>query len=67
MSKPDPELLAKAFELYQQEKLTLGQAARLVGIGRFDFQRLLAQHGYYLTLDIDDLEQDLETLRRLGI
>lgn len=55
-----------ALELYQREKLSLGKAAEMAGMERFDFQVLLGERGLYLTLDVDDLEEDLATLRSLG-
>jgi len=55
-----------AIALYQREKLTLGQAARLAGMDGFDFQQLLGSREIPLTLNVDDLEQDLATMRRLG-
>lgn len=55
-----------ALELYQREKLSLGKAAELAGMGRFDFQKVLGERGLYLTYGVDDLEKDLATLRRLG-
>lgn len=55
-----------AVALYQREKLSIEQAARLANMDRIDFQRLLASRDLYLTLDVDDLEQDIATLRALG-
>lgn len=55
-----------ALELYQREKLSLGKAAQLAGMERFEFQVLLGERGLCLTLDVDDLEEDLATLRSLG-
>lgn len=54
-----------ALEMYGREKLSLGKAAELAGMSRMDFQRLLASRGAYLNYGVDDLEKDLETLRRL--
>jgi predicted HTH domain antitoxin len=55
-----------AIALYQREKVTLEQAARLAKLDRIDFQHLLASRDLYLTLDIDDLEQDISLLRSHG-
>ena len=52
--------------LYQREKLTLAQAARLAKMGRVQFQHLLASRRIPLNYDVSDLEQDLKTLRELG-
>lgn len=55
-----------AITLYQREKLTIEQAAGLARMDRIAFQHLLASRDLYLTLDVDDLEQDIATLRALG-
>jgi predicted HTH domain antitoxin len=55
-----------AILLFQKDKLTLAQAARLAGMGRFQFQHLLASRGLSLHYGVEDFEQDLDTLRRLG-
>lgn len=62
-----PELGADiAALLYQRERLTLAQAARLAGMGRTEFQHFLARNEIPLNLDATDLEQDLKSLRALG-
>jgi len=55
-----------ALLLYQQERLTIEQAARFGRMDRLAFMHLLADRDIPLTLDVDDLEQDIATLRRLG-
>ncbi|MBW3571507.1 MAG: UPF0175 family protein [Gemmatimonadetes bacterium] len=55
-----------AIALYQREKVTIEQAAGMAGMDRIAFQRELANRDLYLTLDVDDLEQDIATLRGLG-
>lgn len=52
--------------LFAQDKLTLSQASRLAGMDRFKFQHLLASRGIPVHYEVEDLEQDLETLRSLG-
>lgn len=54
-----------ALVLFQQERLTLAQAARLAGLDRFRFQHLLASRNIPVHYDIEDFEEDLETLRSL--
>lgn len=51
--------------LFERDKLTLAQAARLAEMSRFQFQHLLASRGISLHYGIEDFEQDLDTLRRL--
>jgi predicted HTH domain antitoxin len=51
--------------LYASRHLCLGQALRLSGLNRFDFERQLAQRDISL-YTVDDLHEDVETLRELG-
>ena len=52
--------------LFQQEKITLARAANLAGMDQLRFQHLLASREIPLHYDIEDFEQDLQTLRELG-
>jgi predicted HTH domain antitoxin len=52
--------------LFQKDKLSIGQASRLAGIPIAQFQHLLASKQIPVHYDIEDFEQDLETLRSLG-
>ena len=51
--------------LYQQERLTLGQASRLAGMSQLQFQFLLASRQISIHYDVADFEADLQTLREL--
>ena len=66
---PDPgreALETLAIEGYRSEKLTHHQAARLLGLTRFEFDGLLKDREiYYHAYSIEDLQRDLETMRRL--
>jgi predicted HTH domain antitoxin len=53
-----------ALALFQQERLTLGQAALLAGLPQIDFQRLLASRRIPLHYGIDEMEQDLQRARK---
>jgi predicted HTH domain antitoxin len=55
-----------AVMLFQKEKLSLGQACRLAGLNRLEFQHLLASRQIPVHFDVADFEEDLETLRALG-
>ena len=57
---------ALAVALFQQEKLTLGQAARLAGMSQWDFRGLLVGQDIPLHYDVADFEEDVATLRDLG-
>lgn len=54
-----------AVALFQREKLTLGQASRLAGMSRVQFQHLLASRRIPPHYDVADFEADLDTLREL--
>lgn len=55
-----------AVRLFQQERLTLAQAARLADVDRLRFQQLLASRGVSVHDDVGEFEEDLQTLRSLG-
>ncbi len=55
-----------AILLYQKEKLTLGQASHMAGIGQLQFQFTLASRQIPLHYDLADFEADLKTLRDMG-
>lgn len=52
--------------LFQKEKLSIGQASRLAGMSRLQFQHLLASRQIPLHYDVADFEADLQTLREMG-
>ena len=51
--------------LFQKEKLTLEQASRLAGMNRLRFQHLLASRQIPAHYDVDELEEDLQSLEAL--
>ncbi|HEX2913518.1 MAG TPA: UPF0175 family protein [Chloroflexia bacterium] len=55
-----------AIMLFQKEKLTLGQASRLAGMSQFQFQHLLARRQIPVHYGVEDLAEDVQTLRSLG-
>jgi predicted HTH domain antitoxin len=55
-----------AVTLFQKERLTLAQAARLAGTDHLSFQRLLASRQIPLHYDVPELEADVRTLRDMG-
>ena len=62
----EAELQAElALALFQQERLTLGQASILAGLPQLDFQRLLASRRIPLHYGIEAMEQDLQRAKRL--
>lgn len=51
-----------ALHLYEQDRLTLGQAAELAGISQQRFQHLLTARGIPAHYGLDEFEADLATL-----
>jgi predicted HTH domain antitoxin len=63
----ESELKAElALALFQQERLTLGQAALLAGVPQLDFQRLLSSRQIPLHYGLEEMEQDVQRAKRLG-
>ncbi|HKP51540.1 MAG TPA: UPF0175 family protein [Chloroflexia bacterium] len=61
------ELLQEiAIVLFQTEKLSLGKAAEVARMDRLRFQQLLASREIPVNYDREDLEHDLDTLKKLG-
>jgi predicted HTH domain antitoxin len=55
-----------ALLLFQQDKLTLGQASTFAGMSQLEFQRLLASRQTPIHYDVQEFADDLKTLRKLG-
>jgi predicted HTH domain antitoxin len=55
-------LLKVALMLFQEEKLTLGQASKLAGLHQFEFQKELAKRNISIHYSEEDYERDLKTL-----
>jgi predicted HTH domain antitoxin len=60
------ELLLKvAVMLFQEEKLTLGQASKLAGLHQFEFQKELAARKISIHYGEEDFRRDLQTISKL--
>ncbi|MEM9219457.1 MAG: UPF0175 family protein [Cyanobacteria bacterium P01_F01_bin.150] len=55
-----------AVMLFEKDKLTLAQASRFAGMHRVAFQHLLASRHIPIHHDVEDFEQDIQTLREMG-
>ncbi len=55
-------LLKVAIVLFQEEKLTLGQASRLAGLHQFEFQKELAAREIPVHYSEEDYQNDLRTI-----
>jgi len=56
-----------ALELYREEKVSLGRTAELCQMPVERFMEFAAQHEIPLHYGADDLEEDRQTLARLGL
>jgi len=67
-ARMSPEELKKelAIHLFEEGKLSFGKARSLAAMTIWEFQQLLGSRGIVVHYDIEDYEEDLETLRRLG-
>jgi predicted HTH domain antitoxin len=64
--RPDPGREALAIEGYRSGALTHYEASQLLHLSRFEFDALLKRRNVYEhSYDIEDFEQDLDTLERL--
>lgn len=56
--------LSLAIRLYLMQKLTIGKAAQIAGLNRFDFETKLAENGLTISnLTIDDVLNDCNKLK----
>ena len=55
-----------AIALFAREKLTLGQASHLAGLSQREFRGLLAAREIPMHYDVEDLEEDIQNLQKLG-
>ena len=52
-----------AIRYFQDKKLTLGKAATMVGLSRYEFENILAENNIPISnLDIEDVEGDIKRL-----
>ena len=52
-----------AIMLFQQERLTLGQASKLAGLHQIQFQKELAKRKISVHYDVAEFEKDLENVK----
>ena len=62
-----PELkIEMAVYLYSQGRLSVGKARELAGLTLWEFRQLLASRRIAAHYDVEDLDEDIATLRDLG-
>lgn len=54
-----------AIELYREGVISLGKAAEIAGVSRWEMMEILASKGVSIQYDEEDLREDVETLERL--
>jgi hypothetical protein len=54
---PDQEALEQAIALYQQEQISLGRAAEMAGITRWELMRLLKERGTPVAVQVSPAEE----------
>ena len=53
--------------LYSKGKLSMGRAAKFCNTNRIEFGRLMTKHNVDLNYSVEDFEQDLQTIEKLGL
>ena len=55
--------ISLAFQLYRQQKVTIGKASQIAGVSRFDFESLLSQNNIPISnLELEDILEDIQKL-----
>jgi predicted HTH domain antitoxin len=57
-------VLALVIQMYIDEEVSLGKAAEIAGMTRFEFQKLMADKDIPMRYGIEDLERELETVQK---
>ena len=57
-------LMELAVLMYQQDRLTLGQASNFAGVSQGAFQKVLGSRRIPVHYGLDDLERDVETVNQ---
>ena len=67
-ARMSPEELKEelAIRLFEEGRLSFGKARSLAAMTIWEFQQLLGSRGIVVHYDIEDYEEDLETLKRIG-
>lgn len=58
--------LELALSLYAQRRLSIGKARELAGLSLLQFRQILGARRIAPHYDVEDLEQDVQTLHTLG-
>lgn len=63
---PNELLLKVAIILFQEEKLTLGQASKMAKLHQFEFQKELAKREIPVHYGEEDFERDLQNIEKIN-
>lgn len=58
--------LELAISLYQQRKISTGQARHLAGMHLLEFRREISSREICVNYDVEDFEADIATLKQMG-
>jgi predicted HTH domain antitoxin len=53
--------------LFQHEKITLGSASHFLRMTQLQFQALLAEKNLCVHYDVDELHEDVQNLKEMGL
>ncbi len=56
-----------ALWLYSKNKLSVGRAMKFAKMNRFDFMELMNKHEIPVNYSPEDLEQDIQTIKKLHL
>ena len=54
-----------AIELYRERKVSLGKAAEIAGVSKWEMMEILASKNIPIQYDVEDLEKDIKTLEEI--
>lgn len=55
-----------AVHLFQRGRLSFGKAREMAGMTVWEFQQLLGSRAIFVHYDLEDYEEDLNTLKEIG-
>ncbi|HFQ95501.1 MAG TPA: UPF0175 family protein [Anaerolineae bacterium] len=64
---PQELLIELAVHLFAEGLISLGVAKTLAGLPMANFMRVLGKRGIPMHYDVEDLEEDIRTLKALGL
>ncbi len=64
---PDQAKVELAVSLYAQGRLSIGKARELAGMSLWEFRQLLGSRKIGPHFDEEDLDEDINTLKNLGL